>query len=104
MSEMSVELLPMPEPAINKANPAMNAYAFGCHADQMTAYAEANVAKLREENEALRKDAERYRWLREGRAESAVPAVFMCNEDAEAVHGLSGGALDAAIDAARGGE
>jgi hypothetical protein len=40
------------------------------------------IATLREENEALRRDAERYRWLRDNAA------------------GFSGRTLDAAIDAA----
>jgi hypothetical protein len=42
------------------------------------------IATLREENEALRRDAERYRWLRDNAA------------------GFSGRTLDAAIDAAMG--
>jgi len=61
------------------------------------AYAE--VRRLREENERLRKDAERYRWLRElvistGGTIQAQGLFWNCSHSRKK--------LDAAIDAARG--
>ena len=53
----------------------------------------AELTKLRAENEALRNDAERYRWLRHGNA------YF---PEAEMIRG--GEELDAAIDAAMKGQ
>lgn len=57
-------------------------------------------AKLRAEVEALRADAERYRYLRVDSAMSARPVVWMCNGDAEPDQDqppLFGNALDNAI-------
>lgn len=77
---------------------------------RLAQFARDAVAK-EAECEALRKDAERYRWLREeaqyfpsGRA----PAVVLCDEHDHLEKGstqgdwgfISGGSLDAAIDAA----
>lgn len=52
---------------------------------------------------ALISDAERYRYLREDVAESAVPRVFSSDESASPLSCLHGAELDAAIDAARAG-
>ena len=59
----------------------------------------AEVRRLREENERLRKDAERYRWLRESVKKSGgiiKAQSYFWN------YGGSRKRLDAAIDAARG--
>ena len=64
--------------------------------------AEARLAKVEAERDALRADAERYRWLRSSDTGPSQMAK-VCEWD----HGLwqlmSDDALDAAIDAARGG-
>ena len=60
---------------------------------------DAEVRKLREENERLRNDAERYRWLRESVKKSGgiiKAQSYFWN------YGGSRKRLDAAIDAARG--
>ena len=54
-------------------------------------------SKLPELAEALRKDAERYRWLRNGEWEPFTDA-WLCEQD---VYGQGSAELDAAIDAAR---
>lgn len=65
--------------------------------------AEADLARLTEENEALRKDAERYRWLRDNNDPELWDELADINEgpstDEQADLGASA-AWDAAIDAA----
>ena len=56
----------------------------------------AENAKLRAESEALRKDAERYRWLRSAENDVAITLGIHAWED------LSDEYMDAAIDAAMG--
>lgn len=53
---------------------------------------------MREENERLRKDAERYRWLRD--SDYDIGELFQHIQ----AHGLTDTGIDAAIDAARGGK
>jgi hypothetical protein len=65
--------------------------------DNVTLPLVAEIRRLRSEVEALRKDAERYRWLRDPC--SGAEQVFYCRGD----YGkglMSGSTLDAAIDAA----
>lgn len=61
----------------------------------------AELAAEREKNEALRKDAERYRWLR-GREDGRYMTVYAFRTDIDEV--CLGDELDAAIDAARAAE
>ena len=55
------------------------------------------LRRLREENEALRADAERYRWLRDMASQDWI-------HHNHNYRSLRGAAFDAAIDAARKGE
>lgn len=60
-----------------------------------------DVAKLQAENEALRKDADRYRWLRDNDwLTEGLLKIFWSHEEFEQ---LIGDELDAAIDAAMKG-
>ncbi|URI08793.1 hypothetical protein MW290_24765 [Aquincola tertiaricarbonis] len=64
----------------------------------LAARSAAAVAELQAQVEALRADAERYRWLRRWKGQEHEPPFTVCHE----VDGtLWGGDLDAAIDAAR---
>jgi hypothetical protein len=54
------------------------------------------VLRLRVENEALRKDAERYRWMRDGNNKDDDRIMSFSGDSLK-----SGDALDTAIDAAR---
>lgn len=58
------------------------------------------IAALEAENEALRKDAERYRWLRDGDADAATKD-FPIAKGCVTNNSLWDHKLDAAIDAAR---
>ena len=79
------------------------------HQQEMTSYRlrvksqdDATFAALREENERLRKDADRYRWLRDAGATfyTGGPEI---TDGSDKVH-VCAFAMDAAIDAARGGK
>jgi HD superfamily phosphodiesterase len=63
------QLPPLPFPDLGmpwRVNaPDGSVHSSGYTADQMHAYATAATAALRAELDALRRDAERYRWLRE---------------------------------------
>jgi hypothetical protein len=65
--------------------------------DQALASLRAELAQVREENERLRKDAERYRWLR------TQDWVFHCLEERMDLdyEGTDEDSVDAATDAAR---
>lgn len=73
---------------------------------------EADYDALLAERDALRKDAERYRWLRNRalQVSFSAPAIMMVNGSCEPVSthawrsALSGNDADAAIDAALQGE
>lgn len=66
-------------------------------------YGQAAIDRLTAERDALRVDAERYRWLRrlEGKCDSAACVNFNIGFDWIEAHGVE---LDAAIDAARAQE
>ena len=79
------------------------------HQQEMTSYRlrvrsqdVVTFAALREETERLRKDADRYRWLRDAGATfyTGGPAI---TDGSDKVH-VCAFAMDAAIDAARGGK
>lgn len=72
-------------------------------AEEMLLGIHAAYVALCAENEALRTDVERYRWLRDCCSEDAVIQMQDWNEDGatETYYGLRGAALDAAIDAAK---
>jgi hypothetical protein len=62
------------------------------------------IRKLLDERDALARDAERYRWLRDSDATTG-PGVFQTDLRGSPVEWLEGDQLDAAIDEAmRGGE
>ena len=97
-------MIPLPEPHIlaSESDDGLHHYT----GDQMHAYAAASTSALQAEVEALRKDAERYRWLRDVSVPPhnfylSVPVEFYevkycaCDVDAE---------IDAAIRAGAGGE
>ena len=85
------------------------------HQQEMTSFRlrvrsqdDATFAALREENEWLRKDAERYRWLRDHAKSQYIASVELAltgNDDYTVrwFAGPSAKFLDAAIDAAREG-
>lgn len=64
------------------------------------------IARLRAEAEALRVDAERYRWLRHADMDGVcvVDVNVWLDFDIADCEQIDGEKLDAAIDAARGGE
>ena len=65
----------------------------------MTCHHLHRIAKLERENEALRKDAERYRWLRDACCDANF-GVYANAWDDHTRAWLDGRELDAAIDAA----
>lgn len=101
---MSAELPPLPDPMVT-----VNRYGLGCStsdgdggvftADQLRAYARSALAAQAAEVQALRADAERYRWLRDV---SVPPHNFYLSVPVE-FDGVrfTTQDVDAAIDAAR---
>ena len=67
-------------------------------ADQMRAYRADGVAALTAERDALRADAERYRWLRDIHNADVMVVIVNIGPECEQVHFEQ---LDDAIDAAR---
>jgi hypothetical protein len=66
------------------------------------AWACAAIEQLETENEALRKDAERYRWLRDPQSDVALVIDKRVGPAFWDYEYRAGGELDEAIDAARG--
>lgn len=71
---------------------------FMAEAERLNPEAFAKAHAERAELEALRKDAERYRWLRRWKGQEHEP-LFTVQHELDGT--LWGGDLDAAIDAAR---
>jgi hypothetical protein len=95
------QLPPLPETA-HRGPTGTGDYFNAYTADQMHAYATAATAALRAEMDALRRDAERYRWLRDNGGDWAI--CQWLDDDREGIgyyrEGRAAHVVDAAIDAA----